>query len=166
MKKKIFLIVLTVLGYAGAYGQSQRIEVIREKIAKQLQVDLKQIPDSIPFYGFAFEIELQKRQGHIKVLSISLNDSLAGLIVKDYNFLKKIDYSSEMAGFNEVRLIIPVVVAAFNSNTGKKVSSMYRKEFSANVERLFNYRETDGKDLTQQVLLYPFIIYSDKTVYN
>jgi hypothetical protein len=76
---------------------SQDAEAINSKIHDELtsgRLRLDNFLDSAGFYAFAIRLDVKVKKGQGLVDSISVNDSIAYRLYKDFNFLKAINYRS------------------------------------------------------------------------
>ncbi|MGN7990062.1 hypothetical protein ACTJKC_22165 [Pedobacter sp. 22226] len=149
------------------FAQNNQREIINKKIQACVVIDAKKLSDSAGFYGLAIRIELMKTKGKTIVEKIVVNDSLGNAIIKNYEGLKKLDYSSLVPSQGKSILVLPISVLVVNYSSkkidGHKISL---DMLIPKINKLFDYDPLRKNAVEGYIYLSPLLISIDKTVYN
>lgn len=147
-----------------AFAQTPRLESLNKKIQDCITIDIKNINDSTAFYSLAIRIEIRKTKNRTIVNNLALNDSIGNVLIKNYEGLKKLDYSS-LVPLGKSILIIPISVFVINN---KKIydHSILFKMLVPRINKLFDYDPIKKTDLKSYIYMSPLLISIDNTIYD
>ena len=97
-----------LLMHAHVFGQAKpffkRIDIVFRK------VNMQAYNDSVPVYAFNFRIQLTTtKNGKVKVMNVTSNDSSAYKFFPDYKLLYETDFSPLVSNNKNVTAVIPVI---------------------------------------------------------
>ena len=166
---KTYILYLILFLCITQVSKAQIKEKVLDKVEQTLSsiIDGKNLKDSIALYTLSIQIGIKKSKGKIIVSSIKYNDIIGDIIFKDLNLLKEIDYSPLISNKHTSIINIPVayIVANYKSNdtTEKRISLLGLQN---NLYKLFNCTQNEDCNSYTNIYLKPFIITSDRAIYN
>lgn len=103
-----FLVIMCLFMHAHVFGQAKpffkRIDIVFRK------VNMQAYNDSVPVYAFNFRIKLTPtKNGKVKVMNVTANDSSAYKMYPDYKMLYNTDFSPLLSNIKNVTVVIPVI---------------------------------------------------------
>jgi hypothetical protein len=152
------------MDYDNVLAQGDFSGPLTHKIIKALNPDGSKLKDSIAFYSWAYELSITKFKDSTIVEYITVNDSIAKVIIKDVSSLKAINFSSLLDKRDKAKLIIPISVIMTDYNASKEPTKMISfYDFSTRIRKLFNVR--DGKEYdNNDIYFQPIMIYFSKKI--
>jgi hypothetical protein len=95
VKKYIILILLAFSTTVCLFAQDRLTARVTDQITSGLlKIDNTKLKDSIAFYSWSYELKVKKLHDSTVVETISVNDSIAKLLISDYSFLSAINYKT------------------------------------------------------------------------
>jgi len=103
-----FLVIMCLFMHAHVFGQAKpffkRIHIVFRKL------DMQAYNDSVPVYAFNFRIKLAPtKNGKVKVMNVTANDSSAYKMFPDYKMLYTTDFSPLVSNNKNITVVIPVL---------------------------------------------------------
>lgn len=109
-------------------------------------------------------------------MKVSANDSVAHVIYKSFDFLKKINYLPFIGERTRATIVIPVGKLIYNSDvdtalhpdvkTIADIKLTLANVLEENLNKLFNYDIKARTETERFIYLKPFIVQADKVVYD
>lgn len=164
--KKLMAIWISLFIFSTSFCQDKR-DILVKEIQKNIVINTDGLKDSIAFYSFSIQIKINKKKNNTIVEKIEFNDSIGCLLIKDYSFLKKMNYSPLISGNKRVILIIPVGVIVSNYDAKKiEPHKIPIEDLSKKIDKLFYYDRTKNNCIEKYIYINPFIVYVDKAIYD
>lgn len=147
MKKKSYILILLLLCIIKGYSQGLLTpKQINEKINDHImgvgpnKLNLRNLKDSVDLYAFAIELKVSRKNKKTIVESISVNDSIAYVLYKDFDFLKDINYYSVLNNKKKATVVIPVaILIAYVNHPVSSRPMLKAEELLPKVVKMFNF---------------------------
>lgn len=147
MKKKSYILILLLLCIIKGYSQGLLTpKQINEKINDHImgvgpnKLNLRNLKDSVDLYAFAIELKVSRKNKKTIVESISVNDSIAYVLYKDFDFLKDINYYSVLNNKKKATVVIPVaILIAYVKHPVSSKAMLKAEESMQKIIKMFNY---------------------------
>lgn len=128
------------------------------------------LKDSVALYTFAIELNVVKQKDSTLVKSINVNDSIAKVLYKDFDFLKYINFSSVLKEKKEAILVIPVAIQIAWVNKPTTATAMLKVgngEILNRIAAMFNLDYKRKKTKTEHfIYLTPILHLTGTIVYD
>ncbi|PWS26572.1 hypothetical protein DHW03_17550 [Pedobacter yonginense] len=138
-------------------------------ISNEASIPNKQkLKDSVDFYSFAIEICVKLKGKNTIIDKISVNDSIAYVLYKDFNFLRSINFTSVMGGKKQAVIVVPVgIIIAYVNHPVSKVPMLEAEDLQNKIVKMFNYdyRNKD-KHTNDFIYLNPIVSLTGTKTYD
>jgi len=154
------------------YGQQiLSPQKINEKIVSYLMspntIRTTQLKDSVDFYAFAIELKVSRIGNKTSVNTINVNDSIAYVLYKDFNFLKEINFHSIIKERKEAVIIIPVgIIIAYVKKPISTIPLLKAEELMPKIVKMFNKKYDSDNTLSDFIYLDPMMCIGGTKVYD
>lgn len=191
MKKSIFIIILFCFNALISNAQNRekiikeyfaldpiefknQKDSVDELISRHFSVTYvnykKHLKDSVALYSFAIELNVVKHKDSTLVKTINVNDSIAKVLYKDFDFLKYINFSSILKEKKEAILVLPVAIQIAWVNKPTTATAMLKVgngEILDRIAAMFNLDLKRKKTKTDHfIYLTPILHLTGTIVYD
>ncbi len=128
----------------------------------------QKLKDSVDLYSFAIEIHVELRDKKTIINKVSVNDSIAYVLYKDFDFLKSINFISVMRGKKQAIIIIPVaIIIAYVNHPVSSVPMLKAETLMDKIVKMFNYDyKNKDKQTNDFIYLNPVVCLTGTKIYD
>ncbi len=148
-------------------SESEINKLISDSLFNGKLENFRKLKDSVDFYAFALELNIKKKGKYAIMETINTNDSIAYVIYDNFDFLKKINYSSILKERKSATIIIPVgIIISYVNNPTGPIPLLKAEELMPKLAKLFNKDFKKNNQLSKFIYLDPIICLCSTKVYD
>lgn len=166
---RYLFVFFTLLHFNNCY--SQDANAINLKIQDALtgpNLRLDRFLDSVEFYTFAIQLDVKYKKGKGVVEKVSVNDSIAYVFYKDFDFLKQINYLSLLQQKKNATVVIPVgIIIAYTVKRKPIPPTIKAEELMSKLYKMYNISYPEPRNvINNYIFLNPVICTCGYKVYD